>query len=209
MWSWESKRVGCEWRKNGFSEIILSLHHARSLSLSHHTRHHISLIMHVCRHDCMYRCTHVRMHTCKFMHVCKHVCMNAWMHVCMFAWMHICICRTYAWMNVCINAHIHDAWMHACMFLRAHTHACMHGCMHACLYAHMHVYMDVRANILMYACPRMYAFPRMHVHMHACIHARIHACADVQYSPGAGATSLRAAGNFYTWAKIVDFYQNL
>ena len=35
------------------------------------------------------------------------------------------------------------------------------------------------ANILMHACPRMYAFPRMHKHTHACIHARIYACADV------------------------------
>ena len=84
----------------------------------------------------------------------------------------------------------------------------MHGRVRACAYERMHESIYACANILMYACPRMYAFPRMHIHMHACIHARIHACADVQYSPGAGATNLRAAGNFYTRAKIVDFNQN-
>jgi hypothetical protein len=42
--------------------------------------------MHVCRHNCMYRCTRMHMHTCKFMHICKHVCTNACLHECTYAW---------------------------------------------------------------------------------------------------------------------------
>ena len=75
--------------------------------------------------------------------------------------------------------------MHACFYGRTRMHARMDGCMHVCMHTCMftwtfeHGRIYACANILMYACPRMYAFPRMHVHMHACIHARIHACADV------------------------------
>ena len=106
------------------------------------------------------------------------------------------------------------------MFLRAHTHACMHGCMRACLYAHMHAFSTLEhgriyacANMLMHACPRMYAFPRMHVHMHACIHARIHACADVltwgRCIQVCGQGVLLAFLHlFKICAEIVDSYQN-
>ena len=63
------------------------------------------------------------------------------------------------------------------MFVCTHAWTLKHGRIYAC------------ANILMYACPRMYAFPRMHVHMHACIHARIHACEDVLMCDFAGMTA--------------------
>ena len=56
------------------------------------------------------------------------------------------------------------AWMHACVFVCTHAWALEHGRIYAC------------ANILMYACPRMYAFPRMHVHMHV----QMYSCAILQ-----------------------------
>ena len=51
-----------------FRCIMIALSLSLSFSLSLIT-HHISLILHVCRHDYMYRCTHVRMYACKCMHV--------------------------------------------------------------------------------------------------------------------------------------------
>ena len=69
-----AKESGVSGKNNNFSAIVLSLHHDRSLSLSLSfslsvITHHISLILHVWRHDYMYRCTHVRMYACKCMHV--------------------------------------------------------------------------------------------------------------------------------------------
>ena len=93
-----------------------------------------------------------------------------------------------------MNAHMHDTRIYACMHVFMGAHACMHAWIHACVFLCTHAWtlgherMYACENILMYACPRMYAFPRMHVHMHEYIHARIDACADVLMCGFAGGT---------------------